>query len=271
MIAFEKIPNARDLGGIKVMDGRAVRSGLLLRTAFLVNATDEDVRRLSEEFHVAKVIDLRSPFEAGRFPDRPIEGAAHAHIEIVTLNGHLFKGMHAFAEISSSFEEGMARFIMTPAAKMICDGFYVSFVDDPECQDSLSAFFRELLATDGTVLWHCTQGKDRTGLCAALLLLSLGVSREEVMKDFLVTNEFYKEDIASVSRYVISLGGGDEEINCVWTLVGVNEREFTAALDLIDSKYGGPGAYLRNQLRLSDADIEELCGRYLEQGSPLVV
>lgn len=263
MINFEKIPNARDLGGIKTADGRTVRSGLLLRTAFLVNATDGDLRRLSEEFHVAKVIDLRSPFEAGRFPDRPVEGASHAHIEIVTLNGHLFKGMHAFNEISSSFEEGMARFIMTPAAKMICDGFYVSFVDDPECQESLEMFFRELLATDGTVLWHCTQGKDRTGLCAALLLLSLGVSREEVMKDFLVTNTFYKDDIAAVSEHVLGLGGGDEEITCVWTLVGVNEKEFTAALDLIDSKYGGPDAYLKNQLRLSGADISELRKRYL--------
>lgn len=263
MISFDKIPNARDLGGIKTTDGRTVRSGLLLRTAFLVNASDSDLERLAGEFHVVKVIDLRSPFETGHYPDRPIEGAVHSHIEIVTLNGHLFKGMHAFAEISSSFEEGMARFIMTPAAKMICDGFYVSFVDDPECQESLEAFFREILATDGTVLWHCTQGKDRTGLCAALLLLALGVSREEVMKDFLVTNEFYKDDIASVSDYVLSLGGGDEEITCVWTLVGVNEMQFSAALDLIDSKYGGPAAYLRNQLRLSDADIAELRRRYL--------
>lgn len=264
MISFEKIPNARDLGGIRNAEGQIVRSGLLLRTAFLVNASGNDLDRLSREFHVAKVIDLRSEFEVGKMPDKDIPGAEHAHVEIITLNGHLFKGMHAFAQTSSSFEEGMARFIMTPAAKMICDGFYVSFVEDPECQESLHDFFRELLSTDGTVLWHCTQGKDRTGLCAALLLLALGVNREEIMKDFLLSNEFYARDIKTVSEYVRSLGGGEEEINCVWTLVGVNEAQFVAALDLIDSRFGGPEAYLKNQLHISDADISELRRRYLQ-------
>lgn len=262
-IRFDKIPNARDLGGIRTTDGHTVRSGLLLRTAFLVNASSEDLRRLSEEFHVAKVIDLRSKYEVGKMPDAEVAGAQHAHVEIVTLNGHLFKGMHAFAESSSSFEEGMARFIMTPAAKMICDGFYISFVEDPECQDSLHEFFSEVLSTDGPVLWHCTQGKDRTGLCAALLLYALGVSREEVMKDFLITNESYARDIEEVNGYVRNLGGGEEETTCVWTLVGVNRQQFEAALDVIDSRFGGPEGFLKNQLRLSAEDITELRRRYL--------
>lgn len=264
MIAFDRIPNARDLGGIKTKDGKTVRTGLLLRTAFLVNASEDDLNRLSQDYGVCKVIDLRSSFEIGQQPDKPVPGAEYSHVEIITLNGHLFKGMHAFAKTSSSFEEGMAKFIMTPAAKMICDGFYVSFVDDPECQESLGVFFRELLACKGTVLWHCTQGKDRTGLCAALLLYALGVSREAVMKDFLLSNEYYTRDIEVVGSYVRRLGGGDEEMNCVMTLVGVNEQAFLDAMDLIDDNYGGADAFLRNQLHVSDADIQELRRRYLQ-------
>ena len=262
-IKFDKIPNARDLGGIRTKDGHTVRSGLLFRTAFLVNATPDDLRRLSEEFRVAKVIDLRSKYEVGKMPDAEVPEAQHVHVEIVTLNGHLFKGMHAFAESALSFEEGMARFIMTPAAKMICDGFYISFVEDPECQDSLNEFFNEVLSTDGPVLWHCTQGKDRTGLCAALLLFALGVSREEVIKDFLITNESYARDIRTVNEYVRNLGGEEEETTCVWTLVGVNRQQFEAALDMIESRFGGPEEYLKNQIRLSGDDIAELRRRYL--------
>ena len=262
-ITFDNIPNARDLGGIRTRDGHVLRVGCLLRTAFLVNASDNDIRRLSDEFHVSKVIDLRSEFETGQMPDPSVPGACYSHIEIVTLNGHLFKGMHAFSKVSSSFEEGMARFIMTPAAKMICDDFYVSFVDDPECQRSLHDFFEALLDTDGTVLWHCTQGKDRTGLCAAMLLYALGVSREDVMADFRISNESFARDVRNVMDYVTGLGGGDEEFNCVWTLVGVNERLFSAALDLIDGRYGGPQAYLRNQLGVDDGDILELRRRYI--------
>lgn len=263
MIAFDNIPNARDLGGIRTCDGRTVRSGLLLRSAYLVNASDADIARLSGDYALTKVIDLRSEYEVGILPDRRVPGTEYAHVEIVTLNGHLFKGMHSFFETSSSFEEGMAKFIMTPAAKMICDGFYVSFVDDPECQESLHRFFAELLSAKGAVLWHCTQGKDRTGLCSALLLHALGVSREDLLKDFLVTNEYYAHEIEAVSGYVRRLGGGEKERTCVWTLVGVNEQLFVDALDRIDSRFGGPDAYMKNQLRISEADIMELRRRYL--------
>lgn len=263
MIAFDNIPNARDLGGIRTKDGRIIRSGLLLRSAYLVNASDDDLRKLSEVYGVSKVIDLRSEYEVGALPDKPVPGSDYSHVEIITLNGHLFKGMHSFFERSSCFEEGMARFIMTPAAKMICDGFYVSFVDDTDCQESIHRFFAEVLSAKGPILWHCTQGKDRTGLCTALLLHVLGVSREDLLKDFLVTNDYYAHEIDVVGEYVRRLGGGEEEQTCVWTLVGVNEQLFVDALDRIDTRYGGPDAYMKNQLRLSEADFQELRRRFL--------
>lgn len=263
MIAFDKIPNARELGGIRGAAGKTIRHGLIYRTAFLVNASDDDITRLSEEFGIRKVIDLRSEFEVGKQPDRRVPGSEYAHIEIVTLNGHLFKGMHDCFESASCFEEGMAKFIMSPAAKMICDGFYVSFVDDEECQDSIHNFFQEVLATEGPLLFHCTQGKDRTGLCAAFLEHILGVSREDIMKDFLITNESYAHDLAVVGEHLRRMGGGPEEDMCRWTLVGVREQSFLDALDRIDSHYGGMDAYIKNQLRISEADIEVLRGRYL--------
>ena len=263
MIAFESIPNARDLGGIRTTDGSVIKDGMLFRTAYLAKASATDIARLSDEYRVTKVIDLRSEYETAKMPDIPVPGAEYAHIEIITLNGHLFKGMHAFGQNASSFEEAMALFIMTPAAKMICDGFYVSFVEDPDCQESIHAFFREVLSTRGPVLWHCTQGKDRTGLCAALLLYALGVSREEILKDFLLSNVSYANDIETVGEYVRSRGGAEEEMTCVWTLIGVNEQAFNDALDLIDSRFGGPESYLQNQIRLTAEEKDELRRRYL--------
>lgn len=263
MIAFDKIPNARELGGIRGAGGKVIRHGALYRAAFLVNASDADIKALEEVYHISKVIDLRSQFEVGKQPDRRIPGSEYAHIEIVTLNGHLFKGMHDCFESGSCFEEGMAKFIMSPAAKMICDGFYVSFVDDPECQESIHKFFAEVLRTEGPLLFHCTQGKDRTGLCAALLEHILGVSREDIMKDFLKTNETYARDLDVVGEYLRRMGGGPEEDMCRWTLVGVREQSFVDALNRIDTHFGGMDAYIKNQLRISEADIMELRRRYL--------
>lgn len=263
MIAFDSIPNARELGGIHGADGKVVRGGVLYRTAFLVNASENDLNTLAEVYKIKKVIDLRSEFEVGKQPDKRVPGSVYSHVEIVTLNGHLFKGMHDCFESGSCFEEGMAKFIMTPAAKMICDGFYVSFVDDPECQGSIHHFFEEVLDTRGPILFHCTQGKDRTGLCAAFLLHILGASREAIMKDFLLTNETYARDLDVVGEYLKRMGGGPEEDLCRWTLVGVREQSFVDALNRIDEHYGGMDAYIKNQLRVSEADIKVLRERYL--------
>jgi len=263
MIAFDSIPNARELGGLRVKDGRMVRHGMLYRTAYLAFASDEDLRRLSEDYGIRKVIDLRSTHETTHKPDRPVAGAEYSQIEIVTLNGHLFKGMSKFFQGDVSFEEGMSHFVMEPAAKMLCDDFYVSFVDAPDCQECFEKFFREILSAKGPVLWHCTQGKDRTGLSSAFLLHALGADRPTIMYDFNLTNDFYAHDIDVLDYMVARLGGGPEEFACIRTLVGVNSKLFVDALDWIDNKFGGLDAYIRNQLHISEAEIDILKKRYL--------
>lgn len=62
-IYFEKIQNIRDLGGLKTMDGQSIASGLLLRSANLSGATDSDIKKLTETYHLAKIIDLRTSME----------------------------------------------------------------------------------------------------------------------------------------------------------------------------------------------------------------
>lgn len=259
MIKFQNIPNPRELGGLEVAGGRKVREGRLFRTGYLTYATDEDLRTIAEEMGVKKVIDLRSEYEIGREPDREVSGAQYVHAEVMSLNGHLFKGMaKCFAE-AASFEDGMATFVMGEAAKMICDGFYVSFVADPGSIDAYKLFMQEVLSCDGApILWHCTQGKDRTGLGAAFILGALGATRETIIKDFDLSNDSYRNEMARIKALVRTRGGSTEDLDCVDTLVGVNVRLFNDALDYIDTHFGGMDAFIRNQLRMSEADIEKL-------------
>ena len=78
---LQGVLNARDLGGIRIGD-KTVRSGLLLRTAHLNDATDEDVRHLSEDLHLKKIFDFRTFQESSAQPDRPIPGAEHILISM---------------------------------------------------------------------------------------------------------------------------------------------------------------------------------------------
>lgn len=111
--------------------------------------------------------------------------------------------------------------------------------------------------------FHCTQGKDRTGLATAYLLSALGVDQETIIADFDKTNQVYARDVRKFCRRVKFFGGKEEELAVVKAFIGANTENFIKALDLINTEYGSMDAYLRNILGLTNADFEILKGRYL--------
>lgn len=127
------------------------------------------------------------------------------------------------------------------------------------------AFFRAHLdVEEGAVLYHCTQGKDRTGIASALILAALGASRETIVADFDATNRAYEADVRKYSRRVRFLGGKEEEVGVVKSFMGANTENFVKTLDEIDSRYGSLEAYLKGPIGLTDDDIRTLRQRYLE-------
>lgn len=256
MLRFDSIENARDLGDYIVADGHKIRSGLLLRTALLADASDEDLRRLKDDFGVCKVIDMRVEVEYTHAPDRVMPGVEYHHIGIMSLNCRFYKGM---AELP------IIEFLKSPGADMLCDGFYVSFVDDPDCQEQFARVLREIITAKGAVLWHCAQGKDRTGLVAAFILFALGADYDTVLLDFITSNITYESVLSRLKKEISAAGGDENALKNAQTLIGVNTRLFIDALDWIDSRYGGMQSYLRNQLKLSNEDILTLKEKYIVQ------
>ncbi|WP_332814503.1 tyrosine-protein phosphatase [Ramlibacter sp.] len=115
-------------------------------------------------------------------------------------------------------------------------------------------FFRLLLESDAPTVFHCTAGKDRTGFAAALVLHALGATHEEVMHDYLLTNQRLKPP-ASAWRGL--------EPHVARVLWGVQPEFLQASLDAIGQDYGGLDAYLREGLGLGPAERERLRALYL--------
>lgn len=256
------IVNARDLGGYKTTDGRKVRSGLLIRGASLATAKDTDLALLSD-LHVVKVIDFRTDFEKKGKENRPLLGAAYVCLPITTVDDS-----DAPEELARYKTFDISKLIMIAAfnerAKTIAQELYPSLVMRPDCQRQFATFLREVIETqDGAVFFHCTQGKDRTGLASAYLLSALGVDRETVIVDFDKTNQVYAKDVRKYSRKVKFFGGKEEEIAVVKAFIGANTENFIKALDLIDAEYGSMDIYLRKVLGLTETDFETLKERYL--------
>ncbi|MFJ6212151.1 tyrosine-protein phosphatase [Streptomyces sp. NPDC092296] len=204
--------NARDLGGYRTSDGRALRHGVALRSDALHRLTGPDLDTLTA-LGLRQVVDLRSLAEVrengpDRVPGLPVAelDAAEHSAEPVTVSppepgGVTLHHLPIYSEhfdIYVALRDALAA--RDPAAQRallgdgggaaIMDGLYRWFVTDAVIRDRFARVLRLLAQPGGTpLLFHCTAGKDRTGWTAALLLTALGVDRDTVFDDYLLTNE----------------------------------------------------------------------------------
>lgn len=263
-IVFDNIVNARDLGGMTGHEGRVVKSGMLLRTAHLHDATDEDIRRLKEDYQLRRIFDFRSLGEAEFLPDREVEGATHHLLPTIDLSEERVSGQAIPQEAFLDLERHIVNYSFYPEVQQMAADMYPSLIRSEYSQLQYAAFLRLIVETpEGGVLWHCFQGKDRTGWGAAFILSALGVQREEIIEDFDRSNDAYRELVNRLNNDILMKGGGEAEMDVVQAFMGVSTKNFRRTLELIDREFGGINSYLQEQLFLSSEDIQLLRKRYL--------
>lgn len=261
---FEKVDNVRDLGGLPV-GGRRVKPGLLLRTAHLHDATDADVRLLVEKYRLRVIFDFRTFSESQAMPDRGIPGAEHVSLPTLDVEAERASGEAVPAETWLDLPSHIVRLAFTPLFKQKARELYPSLVTSEISQLQYAAFLNKILETpDGAVLWHCSQGKDRTGIGAAFILGALGADRETIVADFDRSNDSYRPLVERFCAKVAALKGGEEEMDVIRAFMGVSTRNFCRTLDLIDARWGSLKTYINDCLGLTDDDCRVLRERYLE-------
>ncbi len=269
-IPVNGIINARDLGGYIMQDGRRLRDGMLIRSAHLADASDEDLQYLSS-IPISKVIDFRKDIEMNGKTDRMVPGAEYIRLEIDASGKivsqatedekRLFTGNKQF-----DVKKFMVMAAFNPMAQRIAQQMYPNLTNDPECRKQFKQFFRLILDTaNGAILYHCTQGKDRTGFASALILAALGADRDTIVADFDATNRVYEEDVRQCCQNVLLMGGKENEIATVKSFLGANTDNFIKALESIDREFSSMEAYLKGPIGLTDQDILTLRERYLEK------
>ena len=241
VIDFEGIQNARDLGGINAADGRTVKPGLLFRTGELERATDADIAYLRAA-DLRHIVDFRDPAEIAARPDRPVPGAEH----------HALKTLPALP-VSPNPPKGAAPPLPADPEK-IFPGLYAQLGSCAEAKAAYREFFRILLKGDGAVLWHCRQGKDRTGVAAMLLLATLSVSPADAKADYLETNACMKAQYeGAVGKY-----HDPEQQRMLRGVLFVRIDWLQLCLSRMKSEYGSLSGYLHRALGLTDADLDRL-------------
>jgi hypothetical protein len=217
-------PNLRDIGDLPGHDGRVVAPHRVLRSAV---PAAKDVGPEGLSWPPSVVIDLRSPGEA-----EPIHPLAQNGVRVVNL------------PLLSALRPGQAR-VDTLLA------LYLRMLD--EASMYLVELVREVGVANGTTLIHCAAGKDRTGVSIALLLRLVGVSREHVLDDYLLTAEAEREIMARLRR-----GSGHRHRSTLpAAFFDVSPEAIEAVLDVWDGHPGGTEGWLLD-MGASAADVDRL-------------
>lgn len=250
LIHFDKLHNTRDLGGMKTGDGRFIREHLLFRSGNLSDLSPNDVEALSKTIHT--VVDLRSDREREQKPDLVIPGAQNIHIPIV----------ESFTEgITREKESDMnlfRRFIFKPdEAKDFMIGMYRAFTADGAVRQY--GRFMQLLPDEAPVLWHCTAGKDRAGIASVIIEEALGVEREDIIEDYLKTNEYVKKEIESLTEFVKRQAETDHDLptEALRYLFGVEEEYIMSFYAAVDEKFGSMDSFLDKGLGVDKELLRE--------------
>ena len=263
-IGLKTVGNARELGGYTVSDGRKIKHGVLLRTAALYGISSEDVKRLTEDYRLSVIADLRMSFETAPKPDPVIDGVKYVSLHVI--NEELFTEE---VEKKLSVEGGVVeRLKFLVDSGIVSYDMYVNFLANDSGKKAYREFFRELvdLPPGRSLLFHCTQGKDRTG-CAAMLILSvLGADEDTIMKDYLLTNVFNAERIDGQRKMLKSHGVKESDMEIYMQVLDeVNPKTMNTLLTWLKENYGSPVGYIVEELGVSPDEIELLKAKFLEE------
>ena len=260
-ILLPGVKNSRELGGYPAGD-RIVKKGVLIRTAELAHASPEAKLILSETYHVKHIVDFRMKGEEMKAPDPIIQGSENHNFSVVEIEDYyamlgnydipkdiLSQSMNKSQMVEMAYERGF-----------IGPHMYSMYLLSDRGKKAYKDFFRLLIETDpdeGAILWHCTDGKDRAGLAAALLLAALGADMKTIMDDYMLTNIYNAQKIDAIkSKYSDCT---QEKLDAmIFTGGGVIDSYLINAFGSINQQFGSVEGYLTEGLGLSASDLIQL-------------
>ena len=260
--------NARDLHGLKNRKGKTIKKNSLFRSDALFKISSEDMRRLKEENNLKEIIDFRGEDEINEHTvDPSVDGVKHIYLPL--NNGIRNQVTREHKEHSDNKEvEGIINFFYYLDEKAdityATEKLYRQFVSNEIGVKNLSNFLNEVLSCDGLLIYHCTDGKDRTGVATYLLLKILDFDDETIFYDYLLTNENVVEKRKRRRELFLSCGIDNEIIlNSSDIIAGVRENWLKAAVDEINNRYQGVDSYIENILGFSKEKREYMQEKYL--------
>jgi protein tyrosine/serine phosphatase len=246
------IHNLRDYGGYAVAGGSRVKTGLLFRSGQHIEASDADLALL-DGLDVRTIIDLRGNSERESFPCRRSDAF---NADVIFYDGETAS--------SPPHEAAAGAGLTAEKARQRMVALYTRMPVNPAMISMFSRFFKVLDERDGGSLVHCFAGKDRTGIAATMLLHVLGVQHDDVVEEFMLTNEAPTTDVLlrqSVPRIEAHYGPLDDDT--VHNLMGVRPEYIETYISEVSHSHGSLDGYLNTVIGVDEAMRDRLKTRFI--------
>ncbi len=259
-IHLQGVNNTRDLGGFETADGKKIKPCRLIRSGELAKLTDNDIYILKNEYNLKKIVDLRTDMEIAHKPDPEIDGVEFEHIPFVDTETvgitreknivvSAIKKIKTMEETATQYMESMYRALITSESSI----------------KNIKRFFEVLLENeDGSVLFHCSAGKDRVGAACMILMSILGVPQQAIVSDYLATQKFgeqYNKKYEALSKFLST----NNKVSEYATIFLSTNKDFILAMyDEIEKRYETVENYAEKCLGLDEEKREKLRNLYLE-------
>ena len=269
ILNIEGVINFRDLGGYKTSDGRTVKWGQLYRSAQLDRMSEKGVADMAS-MGIKVVVDLRFSDETHKYPTMM---AAVPEAEILSWHDQLDEQEKTKSDESNDVLRSWKASLASNDPVKVREAMRVNY---PKKLYSHREIYRKMLlrlaSGELPLVFHCAAGKDRTGVAAALILSLLGVSDEQIVQDYLLT----QQEIQHLLEDWMSGGAGHEDDpddfqkklasyprNVVQPVFDADQSYIETLLNYVVETYGGFHQYAFKVLELTTDDIEKLKYRLL--------
>ncbi len=262
-VHLHSVPNARHLGGYLTASGRRIRSNCLIRSARLHDMTNEDAEHL-RSLEIDTVIDLRSPDEVKAYPDRNIGSFRYISCPLPTVELSEYQKNVGEKYVQATVPEEKAFYLSEYLSCLSMEDMYLAVLTDKASVESLHKVF--MVLADSQVkgaVFHCTSGKDRTGIVAALLLLCLGADPSDIKTDYYasaIATFAVTENMAQSLRREQYSAAMDE----IRYYNGIGKNIAEHVFRQITETWGSAENYLTTVLQITNDQRTLLCEKYLE-------
>ncbi len=259
-IKLKTLKNTRDLGGFVGADNRKIKPCRLIRSGQLGKASDEDIRVLTDKYKLKTIVDLRMDAEVKEVPDKKPDGVNYIRFPLLD-NSYLgiARDEYSLQSWLKVFEDSS----LSP--EQLFGEMYVKILMSERVVPMISEFFDLLInQKDGSVLWHCSAGKDRVGVTTALVLSALGVDRETIIEDYLMTDRFSWKLLLKAHIFMPFKIRDAKIRKCIYVLLGVKREYMENIFSIIDRDYGSTEKFLEGRFGIDSVKINELRKNYLE-------